>query len=1055
MTRCCLLLISGSSAKVTMRRTGNLRFNYPESLFQFPVFLWVCLAASLTHGSSPQEGKPLTGPNDNVHFNRDIRPLISDRCFQCHGPDENARESDLRLDQRDLAKKQLQGSSLEEIKLWQRINSDDPDFMMPPPNSKLSLSSDEKQLIGKWLLADSPYEKHWSFLKPGKVPLPPVEHLDWCRNEIDRFVLQKLETLGVKPNRPASKERLIRRLTFDLLGLPPTDQEVDHFLADESPDAYEKLVDGLLAREGLGERLTSQWLDVARYSDSFGYQVDRGRHVWPWRDWVVKSFNSNLPYDQFIIHQLAGDMLPNATDQQILATAFNRLHPQKVEGGSVPEEFRVEYVADRNHTFATAFLGLTIECARCHDHKFDPITQSEYYQLFSYFNNIDEAGLYSYFTNSTPTPTLLMSSGDQKQKLALLESTIQAKETELAALEIDATAFSNWFTQKENIQPSAPIEYRNFEDFKGGANLSVMGPVGKGVQLSGDDAIALKTGNFTRNQPFSFGFWMNTADKKDRAVVFHRSRAWTDAASRGYQLLIEDGKLSFSLIHFWPGNAIRIRSRKEIPLKKWIHVSVTYDGSSRASGLKLFLDGQALTSEVIRDHLYKNITGGGGNNIAIGERFRDRGFTDGKIDEFKVFDRELSGLEIENLVKTDSFQKAKKIHLADLPDRLKNKWQEFFQIHVSSTHLEIRKQLGVLRKQRSQQVDGIVEIMVMNDRKQRRPTYRLHRGSYQQPKEEVFPGIPAVFSSKQIPKNRLELARWLVGPENPLTSLVTVNRYWQMLFGDGLVRTPEDFGSQGQPPTHPELLDWIATDFADNNWNLKRLLKQLVMSATYQQDSILTPDLIERDPQNTWLARASSYRLPAEMLRDNALAISGLLSPRQGGGGAKPYDLALSFKPLGPDKGEGLYRRSVYTYWKRTGPSPVMMTLDAAKREICTVKRERTATPLQAFVLLNDPQFVEAARVLAEELIQKHPQDPITIAFRRSTSRYPDAKEKKILTTLLRTQKKYFSENLEAAKKFVSVGGRPFNSQLDPAAVAALATVIQTVMNFDECIMRR
>lgn len=1038
-----------------MRRIGNLRFNYLESLFQFPVFLWFCLAASLTHGSSPQEGKPLTGPNANVHFNRDIRPLISDRCFQCHGPDENARESDLRLDQRDLAEKQLQGSSLEEIKLWQRINSDDPDFMMPPPDSKLSLSSDEKQLIGKWLLADSPYEKHWSFLKPGKVPLPPVKHSDWCRNEIDRFILQKLESLGVKPSRPASKERLIRRLTFDLLGLPPTDQEVDHFLADESPDAYEKLVDGLLAREGLGERLTSQWLDVARYSDSFGYQVDRGRHVWPWRDWVVKSFNSNLPYDQFIIHQLAGDMLPNATDQQILATAFNRLHPQKVEGGSVPEEFRVEYVADRNHTFATAFLGLTIECARCHDHKFDPITQSEYYQLFSYFNNIDEAGLYSYFTNSTPTPTLLMSSGDQKQKLALLESTIQAKETELAALEIDATAFSNWFTQKENIQPSVPIEYRNFEDFKGGANLSVTGPVGKGVQLSGDDAIALKTGNFTRNQPFSFGFWMNTADKKDRAVVFHRSRAWTDAASRGYQLLIEDGKLSFSLIHFWPGNAIRIRSRKEIPLKKWIHVSVTYDGSSRASGLKLFLDGQALTSEVIRDHLYKNITGGGGNNIAIGERFRDRGFTDGKIDEFKVFDRELSGLEIENLVKTDSFQKAKKIHLADLPDRLKNKWQEFFQIHVSSTHLEIRKQLGVLRKQRSQQVDGIVEIMVMNDRKQRRPTYRLHRGSYQQPKEEVFPGIPAIFSSKQIPKNRLELARWLVGPENPLTSRVTVNRYWQMLFGDGLVRTPEDFGSQGQPPTHPELLDWIATDFADNNWNLKRLLKQLVMSATYQQDSILTPDLIERDPQNTWLARASSYRLPAEMLRDNALAISGLLSPRQGGGGAKPYDLALSFKPLGPDKGEGLYRRSVYTYWKRTGPSPVMMTLDAAKREVCTVKRERTATPLQAFVLLNDPQFVEAARVLAEELIQKHPQDPITIAFRRSTSRYPDAKEKKILTTLLRTQTKYFSENLEAAKKFVSVGGRPFNSQLDPAAVAALATVIQTVMNFDECIMRR
>lgn len=999
---------------------------------------------------------------EQIDFNRDIRPILSDHCYKCHGPDEESRESDLRLDDRESAEEVISGADPAEVELILRIESKDEDEVMPPPDAKLALDPREKKLLRLWVEQGAPYAKHWAFEKPKRPQIPSVKNREWPENEIDFFVLAELERKGLLPAGPAGRARLIRRVTFDLTGLPPTLEEVRNFVNDQSPDAYEKLIDELLDRPTYGERMTAEWLDVARYSDSYGYQVDRGRYVWPWRDWVIDAFNRNMPYDRFILEQLAGDMLPNATDEQVLATAFNRLHPQKVEGGSVPEEFRTEYVADRTHTVGTAFLGLALECARCHDHKYDPITQKEYYQLFAYFNNIDEAGLYSYFTSSTPTPTLLLASQDQKKKMREIESRIRELEEKQRAHKPNPEAFHQWLSANRITLPVKPIETNSFEDFKSGRNKSVEGRFGKAVKLTGDDAVGLKTGNFTRNQPFSISLWINTPDFKQRAVVLHRSRAWTDAGSRGYQMLIEEGKLSVSLIHFWPGNAIRVRTSEKLPVGKWVHVGFSYDGSSRANGLRIYVNGKPASVEVVRDHLYKNITGGGGDRIAIGERFRDLGFKNGLVDEVKVFDQRLTDIEFEVLQDPDLGGKIQSLSPDSLPGDLAKKLTQFYREHADPEYREIKEALKNARTERSRLVDGVVEIMVMNEMNPRRPTHWLLRGAYDKPQDLVEPGLPRVFESKSRPQNRLQLAQWLISRENPLTARVTVNRYWQLVFGEGLVRTPEDFGSQGDPPTHPELLDWLAVDFMEHGWDLKRLIKQMVMSSTYRQDSTLTREKYRLDPENRLLSHANSYRLSAEMLRDNMLFVSGLLVEKIGGPGAKPYDLPLSFKPIGADKGEGLYRRSVYTYWKRTGPSPVMMTLDAAKRDVCTVKRERTATPLQSFVLLNDPQFVEAARTLAVQLHSKYAMDAqgIESAFELLTSRHPSKKESQILGRLLAAEKKYFHENPDRLTKFLNIGQRKIPPELNSSPenrvrIAALTTVIQTIMNFDECVMKR
>lgn len=993
-------------------------------------------------------------PAAKVDFDRDIRPILSDRCYLCHGPDAATREADLRLDLREEALGVLSPGSPDESELLRRIMSDDSDEIMPPPDSNLSLSQRERQLIAAWIKQGAEWKQHWAFAPRSKPAPPDVQSKALAAGEIDRFLLSRLEKEQLSYAPLAMKEKLIRRVTFDLTGLPPTLDEIDAFLTDDSPQAFENVVDRLLGSDHYGQRMASDWLDIARYSDTYGYQVDRDRFVWPWRDWVIRAFNANMPHDQFIVEQLAGDLLPNATDDQILATTFNRLHPQKVEGGSTEEEFRVEYVADRTQTFATAFLGLTLECARCHDHKYDPISQKEYYQLFSFFNNIDESGLYSYFTNSVPTPTLPLTSDDEKQKLAELQAEVnsvagQAPETSFDLTNVDIVS------KALEVRGKPPVEVVDFSKV-GGRNTKTTDSRGNpAVQLTGDDAVGLKTGNFTRYQPFSVSLSIHVPDVKERAVVFHRSRAWTDAGSRGYQLLIKDGRLSASLVHFWPGNALSVKTREQLPVKRWTDIAVVYDGSVDANGLSIFVDGERAAVDVIKNRLTKNITGGGGDTIAIGARFRDRGLTGGQVSSFRVYDRQLSKLEVAGLHDEEAVHKSFQEAMASggLAKSQEEVLVEHLRLNSSEEHNAHRARLKAAREQLCKSLDGLTEIMTMRELPEPKPAYILRRGLYSDRLEEVSAESPAVFPAmdESLLRNRLGLARWLTSPEHPLTARVAVNHFWQLIFGQGLVRTPEDFGRQGAPPTHPELLDWLANDFVANGWNVQRLLKQMVMSRAYRQSTSVSKQLLQRDPANELLARAPAYRLPAEMLRDNVLAVSGLLVDKIGGAPVRPYELAASFKASTPSKGEGLYRRSLYTYWKRTGPAPVMLALDAAKRDVCRVKRERTSSPLQALAMLNGPQFVEASRALSQRLLHEHGKDETdSIAidmFRTLTSRVPSDAEQSVITKLFKGQQEHFLDSPESAVKYLSNG--EFGSYRSSTGASTTGEIPWPVNNHD------
>ena len=1021
-----------------------------------------------------------------VDFESQIKPLLSDRCFACHGPDENARKADLQLHTREGAFARLE-DGLGVItpgkpyasELYRRITAIDSDDLMPPLESKLSLSREEKELIRRWIAQGAEWQEHWAFASVIQPALPKPARFGWTKNEIDHFTLAKMDSASVSPSPEAKSEKLLRRLSFDLTGLPPSLKEIDRFVNDDSPNAYEKVVDRLLGNPRFGEHLAVHWLDLARYSDTYGYQVDRNRHVWPWRDWVIRAFNDNLPYDDFLTWQLAGDLLPSPTDDQRLATTFNRLHPQKVEGGSVPEEFRVEYVADRNHTFGTAMLGLTLECARCHDHKYDSISQREYYQFFAFFNTIDEAGLYSYFTPSIPTPTLLMSNDAAKQEIDAAQKDAENEADELAKIDQAAEeAFTQWLSERPvEVKLPGQLGHYPFDEYKDGKlpnllsdsnkasssskNKIVPGKNSNALQLTGDDGVNLGIGNFKRTQPFSVALWMNTPHHKERTVVYSRSKAWTDAGSRGYQMLLRNGHISASLIHFWPGNAINIRTTAKVPKNEWHHVAITYDGSTKAGGLEIYVDGKLAKTEIHKDNLYKNITGGGNDHIVIGQRFRDVGFAEGLVDDFRVFERELTGGEVAQLHAGQALAKL----LAKPADALRQAeryaLRAYYLATANEAYTKQLTELSTAREKFTQLLDGKTEIKVMEETKLKpRSTFVLNRGVYNQPGERVGPETPAILPAfpKDAPHNRLGLAQWVILPQNPLTSRVAVNHFWQLCFGEGLVRTPEDFGIQGKRPSHPELLDWLSTDFMANGWNVKRLLKQIVTSATYRQSSLTRPVLESSDPENQLLARAPRYRLTAEMIRDNALDASGLISTRMGGGGSKPYDLTESFKPMGHDKGEGLYRRSVYTFWKRTGPAPVMMALDASKRDVCRAKRETTSTPLQALVLMNGPQFVEAARKLGEAMVREHGDNIDSIVhetFRTLTSREPSERELALLQQLHDEQLAHFEKDSKATDAFLGTGASPEAKGLAKPRVAAAGVLAKALMNFDESVVKR
>ncbi|MFV2068487.1 MAG: DUF1553 domain-containing protein [Pirellulales bacterium] len=1019
-----------------------------------------------------------------LRFDEQIRPLLSDRCLKCHGPDEAAREADLRLDTREGATADLGGSTAivpgkpDQSELVRRILTDDPDEQMPPPDSGKTLAPDEKKQLVRWIREGAVYQTHWSLVPLRQPPVPSVRNSEWSCNPIDRFVLARLEQEGLQPSPEADRPRLVRRLSYDLTGLPPTPNQVDAFLRDTTPGAYERLVDRLIDSPHYGERMAVDWLDLARYADTYGYQADVARDVWPWRDWVIRALNDNLSYDQFITWQIAGDLLPNATRDQRLATAFCRLHRQTNEGGSIEEEFRAEYVADRTNTLGTAVLGMTIKCARCHEHKYDPISQQDYYRLFAFFNSIDESGLYSHFTSAVPTPTLWLTDPERQQEIDRLARQIEQAQQTLEQIPAQRRdAFRTWLAEAKPSQlvPGLVGDYpfdtiddsrtENLANADRPARLDdgpklVAGRFGQAVKLSGDNRVVLEgVGEWTRADPFSFSLWIQTPDEKERAVIFHRSRSWTDAGSRGYQLLIEQGKLSASLIHFWPGNALRIRATQALPVRQWVHVAIVYDGSSRADGLRPYMDGRRVEVETVRDHLVKQITGGGKVELTIGERFRDRGFKQGLVDEFRVFDRCLTDLEVSQIYDGQTLQMALERKQAD---------QAVFDYYLSAHDPVYRQQLdriGQLRREYNRQCDTVSEIMVMQELPRPRATFLLRRGAYDAPGEQVAAGVPEAILpfSKQLPHSRLGLARWLTDPRHPLVARVEANRLWQTAFGQGLVATPEDFGSQGAAPTHPQLLDWLAYRFIHSGWDVKRMLRLIVTSATYRQSSVLRPPLDQRDAENRLLARGPSHRLPAEMIRDTVLAASGLLIDRIGGPAVKPYQPVglwkeKSGKAYVPDEGAGLYRRSVYTFWKRTSPPPAMMAFDAAKRDVCVARRQTTSTPMQALVVLNDPQFVEAARVLAQRLFEQEADladSRLDRLFRILTSRPASREERTVLRNFYQEQLALFREHPERARALLEVGQTPWDQRRQAAELAATTVVAGTLFGFDETMTKR
>ncbi|HIA46477.1 MAG TPA: DUF1553 domain-containing protein, partial [Candidatus Hydrogenedentes bacterium] len=954
---------------------------------------------------------------------------------------------------------------------------------MPPPESKKVLTEREKELLKEWIVSGAEHSPHWAFQPPTHATIPTsLTHKDWARGPVDAFILGRLEREGLAPSPEADRTTLIRRVTFDLTGLPPTIEDVDAFLADESPDAYEKVVNRLLSSPQYGEHLASQWLDVARFADTFGYQSDVVTNLWPWRDWVIEAFNANMPYNQFVTEQLAGDLLPNATQDQVLATAFNRLHRQTNEGGSVNEEFRVEYTSDRTQTFATAFMGVSLECARCHDHKFDPISQQSYYEMTAFFNNIDESGLYSHFTHATPTPTLNLHKNDSKENHeALLKAISEAELSLRNEGSSTAKAFKKWRKKSKRFVPEmAPEIHLTFDDapeknkiinaakedspgeVSGDYALTDEGKQNSAVYFTGESLVTIKNaGVYDRYHPFSISAWIYIEETLPHMVIAHRTKAASDAGSRGYELMLDDRRLTFGLIHFWPGDALRVQSEDKLPEKEWVHITATYDGSSRASGIHLYVNGEEAAFETLRDKLQRTIwynAKGDDPALQLGARFRDNGFRNGRLDDFMVFPYALTRLEVTSVATGNSLAKVISEEIGRAPDS--ESLHDFFLARVDDNQALKRESLFEARKGESKKIDGVRQIMVMRDMTEIRPTYMLHRGEYTKRGDQVSADTPPQLLPfpKALPKNRLGLAQWLLDPMHPLTARVAVNRLWQQCFGQGIVVTAEDFGVQGSPPSHPELLDHLALAFRNSGWDTKAFLRELVLSSTYRQDSAGSRELIERDPDNVLLAHGARYRRSAEEIRDAALASSGLLVSKIGGPSVKPYQPEgiwhdASSQTYKADTGDGLYRRTMYTFIKRTVPPPSMLTFDATPRDVCTVRRERTTTPLQALILLNDPQYVEAARILADRVLAESGGDvdeSITTIFRKLLTRHPSEQEHDILKLAYDEQLKYFKTAPEKANAYRSVGEKPADESLDPAPASAMTAIAQAIINHDE-----
>lgn len=1034
------------------------------SLFVAVVAVGLACAAPAMGADGAAQGTP------PIDFNRDVQPILSENCFACHGPDSAERKADFRLDKEVDAKADLGKGTFAivpgksgESELIRRMLSSDADEKMPPPEAHREVTPAQIETLKKWIDQGAAWGEHWAFEAPRRPELPAVRNQGWVKNPIDAFILARLEKEGLAPAPEAPKEKLIRRVTLDLIGLPPTPAEVDAFVADQSADAYEKLVDRLLASPKYGERMVIDWLDASRYADTNGYQADPTRTNWPWRDWAVEAMNANMPYNQFVTEQLAGDLLPDATTRQRIATAFNRNHTYNGEGGRIADETRTENVMDRTETVGTVFMGLTIGCARCHDHKFDPVSHAEYYQLYAFFNNCSETGELRYVGGGNAPPVVAYATAEQEQQLAALRAKVGEAETALNA-----------------VLPKIDAEQAEWEKTTAAAIAAAGGP---GWTVAAPTTTAsLSTGTtFQKLDDGSVLVGGESPEKDVHTVVLHTGQAGLTGLKLealpheslphgGPGRSLDTGNFVLSHLEIEAANRANTTETKKVALAS---ASATYEQGDLKATTTIDPDtekGWAVWNAPDKNNLSATfvfaepVGFAGGTELRL--RFRyESGHKNHTMGRFRLSLASGPGVTLPPDVAAA---------LAAAPeqrsDQHKQQIRDHYRKSVSPTFASLNAPVEAARKAVTDFDNGLVKVMVMDDATPRE-TRILTVGAYDKPKGDTLEaGTPAVLNPwpADAPRNRLGLARWLTDPANPLLARVTVNRYWQAFFGTGLVKTAEDFGLQGEKPSHPGLMDWLAVEFreptvsgAAHPWDVKAIHRLIVTSNAYRQSSKVTPDLLEKDPANRLLARGPRYRLSSFMIRDQALALSGLLVDKIGGAPVKPYqppgvweEMSLDQIKYVPDTGEALYRRSLYTFWRRT-VSPTTM-FDVPQRTVCSVRQVRTNTPLHALALLNDTTYVEASRVLSEKLLlDKSMADDaarLEHVFRLATARKPVESERHVLAGALARLRGQFASDPEGAAKLVAVGEKPRDPSLDARELAAWTAAVSMVMNLDEAI---
>jgi hypothetical protein len=1026
---------------------------------------------------------------DKLEYNRDIRPILADNCFACHGPDKAARKGDLRLDQREAAVESgaIVPGKPDESELIARIVSNKSGHMMPPKKSKKTLTTQEKERLEQWVLAGAEYQKHWSFIPPTRPALAAVKNRAWVRNPIDYFTLAKMEQAGLQPAPEADRRTLARRLSLDLIGLPPEPAEVERFVNDKAPDAYERYVDRLMRSPHWGEHRGRYWLDVARYADTHGIHFDNYREIWAYRNRVIDAFNRNQPFDQFTIEQLAGDLLPGATLEQKVASGFNRCNITTNEGGTIPEEYLVLYTRDRTETTSQTWLGLTAGCAVCHDHKFDPLTQREFYEMAAFFNNTTQQAMDGNVKDTPPT-MMVPSPGDKARWNALPGAIAAAKKKVEERKQTARADFDHWLAQggpekltglvpSQGLLLHAPLNDGDGKDVQITLNGKKMpAPVANNLAWGQGHVapVAFKSQahttlaipqacDFEKDQAFAYGAWVRFPANMPSGAIF--ARMDEAQAYRGWDLWAENGKVGAHIIHSWPGDALKVVSRDPVKPDTWNHLFVTYDGSGKAAGVKVYVNGTEQPTEVQADALRNTIRTQ--VPLKVSQRNKESRLQDILLQDLRIFARPFSAADVQNL-----FQGTRLAWLARRPADKRtpaetNELLDWWLNRQDGSYQELMRQVSALEQEQNAIKARSTVAHVMQEKAEMPGAFVLFRGEYDKRRAAVKPSTPRILPPmpKDLPRNRLGFANWLLQPDHPMTARVTVNRFWQEVFGTGIVRTAGDFGISGELPSHPELLDWMAVDFRESGWDVKKFFRLLVTSATYRQSAQTTEEKLAKDGQNRLLSRGPRFRMDAEMVRDYALAASDLLVRKVGGPSVKPYQpegvweavamIGSDTRDYRRDGGSNLYRRSMYTFWKRSAPPASMDIFNAPSREVCTVRRERTNTPLQALVTLNDPQYVEAARHLAQNTLKQGGKTfvgRIDLLSARLLARSFGAEEKQVVQKSLEDLLAFYQAHPEDARKLLEVGESKADTTLDASTLAAWAMLANQLMNLDEVL---